>query len=1199
MHAAAETRPARSLLIGLIGGLLGLGLNLLKLELFFNVDFLFGSIISMLVLQCFGGLAGITAALIASTATLLHWHHPWAVLIFTAEALAVYLLSTRRRFSFLNADILYWFTAGLLLVWLSYHHVMGFAPQATLVIALKQGVNGVLNTLLAKALCLTPWALRFQGRRQKPSLRELLFVCLTSLALIPALGFSWYDINRNFRQDLKQARENHARFTRIISQASIDGWFVQRQQQIAGLAAIMPEPDRTPPEQLQQLLERLRHNRDCICRQMVLDTHAITRAFVPKVDELGHSTLGLDLSNRPYMRRVMTPPYQVHVESFMGQIGTPGPRLAVIAPIHRQGTYQGAVLSVYQVDELQRLLHTLVGQRPLTVTLLNPAGQVVVSSDKTIQVLSTFALPPKGSLRQLDNGIAQWIPDPQPGVGAMKRWLRSFLYAEATLPSLPDWKLVTQWSLKPLLLQTNQQVSRTLGSIAIVLLAAIVVAHYFSSYLSQVFSRLEEMTRSLPQRLKQGEAIVWPSASVREVEGLTANFQQMAVTLQHQTMELQSLTDELAQRVRQGGQYMRTLVDNSPFLIWLKDTESRFLTVNRPLAEAAGCSSPDDLVGKSDYDVWPADLATAYVADDQDVLRTGIVKHVEEPVNDHGVRIWMETYKAPVFDQDGTLLGTVGFARDISEKKQAERLLREMVEAKMQFLANMSHEIRTPMNGVIGMVGLLQESGLNAEQQQYADVIRASGDLLLTIINDILDFSKIEAGRLDLEQSPFDLGQMLEELVVLLSPQAQQKSLQLNWSLEPPESCCLVGDATRLRQILMNLLSNALKFTEAGSVSLQATVDTVDDGTVLLRCQVRDTGIGIPEERLGSLFDPFTQVDSSTTRKYGGTGLGLAISRQLAQLMGGAITVASRVGAGTVFELSLPFSACTRDEQSALAYDRFTLPPSQEGAHARILLVEDNAVNQMVARKVLEKQGHTVAVAANGREALTMLQMIPVDLVLMDCQMPEMDGNEATVRIRNGEAGEQNRLVPIIAMTAHAFARDKERCSRAGMDDYLTKPVQPALLARIVALWRERRHGQAVPPEQPPEQTAADDHGLAVCFNQAELLSRLADDQELAESLVQIYLEGLDAALAELRQAFEEGDTVTLARCAHGLKGASLNSGAEIVAECAALIEKIATGGTLESVAGLLFELEQQTACYRQAVYQSGWLKDTRVNQGT
>jgi PAS domain S-box-containing protein len=1180
----------KKLLIGVLFGLVGFGLNRLKLALFFDVSFLFGSIITMVVLQRFGAVAGITAALVASSATVFLWHHPWVVVIFTMEALLVNLLTTRRRFNLLNADILYWFTAGLVLVWLFYHQVMGFAPLATLVIALKQGVNGVFNTLLAEGVCLLPFIARHGRQQQKPTLRELLFVGLAALVLLPALGYAWFDITRSFRKDLELAQENHARFSRIISTTTINLWFTQRQQQVEGLAAVMPVPDTVPQHQLQQVLEKVSKRKDCLCRQMILDKHSITRAFVPKVDEQGHSTIGLDLSSRSYMVRVMTPPYQPHVEFFMGQIGTPGPRLAVVAPIHEQGRYQGAVLSVYHLGELKTLFRNLVGIRPITITLLNPEGQVVVSSQDDIQPLTYFRLPTGGSLRPLHNGAQQWIPDPQPGVGAMKRWLRSFYYREDPLPSLPGWKLITQWSLKPLLLEVNQRVSRTLGLIALVLLVAIAAAHFFARYLAQVFVRLEEMTRSLSQRLQQGEAIVWPAASVREVEGLTANFQQMAVVVQHQTMELQALTKELEQRARQGEQYMRTLVDNCPFMIWLKDTESRFLTVNRAFAEAAGSTPAEQLVGKTDFDVWPADLAVTYVADDRAVLQSGVSKQVEELVREHGVRTWMETYKAPVFDQDGTLLGTVGFALDISERKQAEKLLCEMVEAKMQFLANMSHEIRTPMNGVIGMAGLLQESGLNREQQLYAEVIKASGDLLLTIINDILDFSKIEAGKLEFEESAFDLGLILEELVALLSPQATAKGLLLRWSLEPQEPCCLVGDATRLRQIVMNLLSNAIKFTETGSVDLQAQVTSLAEGQVALRCQVRDTGIGIPEDRTNALFDPFTQADSSTTRKYGGTGLGLAISRQLVQLMGGDIAVESHPGQGTVFTVTLPFRICSEEELAASCGGRAAASLEHSGKPARIVLAEDNTVNQLVARKVLEKLGHTVLVAANGKEALEQLAMFPADLVLMDCQMPVMDGFEATRRIRNGEAGEQKRSIPIIAMTAHALAEDRERCLAAGMDEYLTKPVQPAVLGRVIAAWQHFQHnaGQPMPLLETQAPTVGK-HGSASVFDPDDVLSRLGGDRELAESLITVFVEGVDASLSDLKHAVQRGDADAIVMRAHGLKGAALYGGAGTLAERAGSLEQMARSGSYEERSARVAALEQEVIRYKNEVQRLGW----------
>jgi hypothetical protein len=329
---------------------------------------------------------------------------------------------------------------------------------------------------------------------------------------------------------LRRPKITHYRFSRVISQTTLDLWFAQRKLQVEGVAAVMPFPDTTPYHQLQHSLEKLSSSYSCICRQMILDSRSVTKAFVPKSDEQGNSTIGLDMSDRPFLKRVMSPPYHSTVEFFMGRIGTPGPRLAVVAPIHEAGRYQGAVLSVFKLEELQSLLDTLKGKRPVTITLLDPEGRVVVSSNKDLKPMTLFTLPSGGILRLLGDTTRQWIPDPQPGVGAMKRWLRSFLYQEETLHSLPGWKLVTQWSLQPLLLQTSQQVSRVLGVIAFVLLLAIALANYFANYLARVFVRLEENTRSLSQRIMAGDAIVWPAASVREVEGLTANFQQMAVS---------------------------------------------------------------------------------------------------------------------------------------------------------------------------------------------------------------------------------------------------------------------------------------------------------------------------------------------------------------------------------------------------------------------------------------------------------------------------------------------------------------------------------------------------------------------------------------------------------------------------------------------------------------------------------------------
>ncbi|MFC2156175.1 response regulator, partial [Acidobacteriota bacterium] len=517
-----------------------------------------------------------------------------------------------------------------------------------------------------------------------------------------------------------------------------------------------------------------------------------------------------------------------------------------------------------------------------------------------------------------------------------------------------------------------------------------------------------------------------------------------------------------------------TMMNNTPDAIYFKDLKSRFIRVSKQMVEQFGVRAASELLGKTDFDFFTEAHARPAFEDEQEVIQTGLpIFREEKETWINGRETWVSTVKLPMRDEKRQISGTFGISRNITERVQSEKELQRAKEAaegasrtKSEFLANMSHEVRTPLNGVIGMIDLLLDTELTREQREYAGMAKKSGYLLLEIINDILDFSRIETGKLEFDQVDFDFAGIINDINNILGIKARRKNLELVCRIEPGFPYLLVGDPGRLQQILTNLMDNAIKFTRQGKVELLAGLEKeMDDGRVMLDFAVKDTGIGIPADRIDSLFQAFTQVDGSYSRDFGGTRLGLTISKQLVDLMGGQIGVESQVGKGSTFRFTVQLKkqpARNGNGRQAIKYRSASQPSinimKENDRNVRILLVEDNPINRKLVIHLLQKLGYPVDAVGTGLQALQKVKSTRYDLVLMDIQMPELDGIETTRRIRVSSQGATATNVPIIALTAHALKGDRDKCLNAGMNDYLSKPFDSNKFAEIIARWLTQRN---------------------------------------------------------------------------------------------------------------------------------------------
>ncbi|MEI6034848.1 MAG: CHASE domain-containing protein [Verrucomicrobiae bacterium] len=684
---------------------------------------------------------------------------------------------------------------------------------------------------------------------------------------------------------------------------------------------------------------------------------------------------------------------------------------------------------------------------------------------------------------------------------------------------------------------------------------------------------------------------------------------------------LHSIIHDITERKRAEESVLKisTAMEQSPISIVITDIEGAIEYVNPKFTQVTGYTM-SEVKGKNPRILNSgAPPAHGYKELWKTILSGEVWRGVFHNRKKNGELFWEQASISPIKNAKGVVTGFVALKEDLTESR---RLVAELQEAnrkleaattraneqaawaeqanaaKSEFLANMSHEIRTPMNGVIGMTGLLLDTELNDEQRQYAETVYASGESLLHLLNDILDISKIEAGKLELEAVDFNLADMLADISDMLALRAKEKGLAFLCSADPdvPERLC--GDPGRLRQVLLNLAGNAVKFTRQGEIAVRATLLSVANSTVVVRFSVRDTGIGIPADKQEALFQKFTQVDSSTARHYGGTGLGLAIAKQLAQLMGGEIGVTSAPGQGSEFwftaRLATPSGLMPAPQQPATLQN----PPSF--GMARILVAEDNITNQQVTVGILRKLGLRADVAANGIEAIQALNTFPYDLVLMDVQMPDLDGFAATREIRKLEMENQKSeiedpgsaagqaapppsipRIPIIAMTAHALQGDREKCLAAGMDDYIPKPVMVEALVAVLKKWGKFVGGDPVAGE--PKPARAPQAKLPI-FDRPAFLERVMGDEDLAQLVLEGFLADLPGQILMLKSCAAAGDAYEVELCAHKIKGACGAVSGVALSALAAELEQAGKSGDLPGISSRAAELDEQFAALNNAI---------------